>query len=105
MSVKPTNLHRLREKLAAEFLALMDSGEVVTTADGEPLLVDGKPVMKRPSPAMLNVIRQFLRDNGIDRDPIEADPSRPALTTGLPFVEDDSNDYKGLPLPEDLETS
>ncbi len=101
MSVKRANLYQLRERLATEFLEIMHQGNPVMV-EGKPLIIDGKVVMERPSPAMLNTIRQFLRDNGIDRDPIEADPSRPALTTGLPFVEEDSSDYKGLPLPEDL---
>lgn len=82
-----TGMYRLRERLAQEFIQMMDSGELVMV-EGQPLLIDGKPVMKRPSPAMLNVIRQFLRDNGIDRDPTDVDPDKPPLVESLPFVEE-----------------
>lgn len=87
MSVTKTNMHRLRERLAKEFEKILTEGEVVMK-DGEPLVIDGKLVIKRPSPAMFNVIRQFLRDNGIDRDPVDIDPEKPSVVTNLPFHED-----------------
>lgn len=96
MPVLKTNLHRLRERLAKEFIHLMDSGEVVMNGE-EPLVVDGKLVMKRPSPAMLNVIRQFLRDNGIDRDPIDVPEDKPPLTKSLPFEEPEEAEILQLP--------
>jgi hypothetical protein len=83
------NKHRLRERLAEEFNAILDSGEVLMK-DGEPVLIDGKPIMKRPSPAMYNVIRQYLKDNGIDRDPLELKSQTliEADAKTLPFDED-----------------
>ena len=85
------NKHRLRERLAEEFNAILDHGEVLMK-DGELVLIDGKPIMKRPSPAMYNVIRQYLKDNGIDRDPLDLKRST--------LIEDD---VKTLPFDEDAE--
>ena len=90
-----TNLHRLRERLAKEFEQILNDGEVVMVGD-QPLVVDGKVVVKRPSPAMYNVIRQFLRDNGIDREPVNVDPDKPSVISALPFHEDPS-EIEGLP--------
>ena len=88
-------MHRLRERLAQEFAAILNEGEVAMR-DGEPLVIDGKLVMKRPSPAMFNVMRQFLKDNGIDRDPLEAEANRPGVIESLPFHEDPL-EIEGLP--------
>lgn len=95
MSVSKNNLYRLRERIAKDFDDLLANGEVVMK-DGEPLVLDGKVVMKRPSPAMYNVIRQFLRDNGIDRDPLDVPAGKPASVSALPFHEDPS-EIEGLP--------
>ena len=86
---KPTKLHSLRERLAGEFQSILDSGEVLMK-DGEPVLIDGRPIMKKPSPAMYNVIRQFLKDNGIDRDPLDSTGHTliDATPKSLPFDED-----------------
>ena len=87
MATKRTNLHRLRERIASDFMEILDKGEVLMK-EGEPLVIDGQVVVKRPSPAMYNVIRQFLRDNGIDREPVDVDPSKPSVVSQLPFAED-----------------
>jgi hypothetical protein len=89
MSVQRNNMHRLRERLAKDFEQILNEGEPLVV-NGEPLVIDGKVVMKRPAPAMYNVIRQFLRDNGIDREPIDPDPAKPAVVAALPFHEDPS---------------
>ncbi len=99
MSVTATNMHRLRERLAKEFEQILREGEVVMK-DGEPLVIDGKVVLKRPSPAMFNVIRQFLRDNGIDRDPVDIDPAKPALVESLPFAEEEPLPIEHLESPD-----
>lgn len=95
MAVTRNNMHRLRERLAKEFEQILSEGEVVMV-NGEPLVINGKVVMKRPSPAMYNVIRQFLRDNGIDRDPVDVPGDRPALVETLPFMEE-AQEINGLP--------
>ncbi|OQW34879.1 MAG: hypothetical protein A4E20_01495 [Nitrospira sp. SG-bin2] len=92
----PTTLHRLRERLAKEFEEILNSGEIVMKSDGEPLVIDGKVIMKRPSPAMYNVIRQFLRDNGIDREPVDVPPGQPVVDS-LPFAEEEPKEIEGLP--------
>jgi hypothetical protein len=96
-------MHRLRERLAKDFEQILNEGEPLVV-NGEPLVIDGKVVMKRPAPAMYNVIRQFLRDNGIDREPV--DPTTPKGTpiAALPFVEDPS-EIEGLPAHLQIERS
>jgi hypothetical protein len=103
MSVAKTNMHRLRERLAADFEALLKEGEVVMQ-NGEPLVIEGKLVMKRPSPAMYNVIRQFLKDNGIDREPVDVPAVGVKDVSSLPFHEDPS-EIEGLPPHLRLPTS
>jgi len=58
-----THLERLHEKLAKELLEQIEEGGV--TPEG---------VRTRPSASILNVARQFLKDNGIDSVPVEASP-------------------------------
>jgi hypothetical protein len=83
-------MHSLRERLASDFEQILKEGEPLLV-NGEPLVIDGKVVMKRPAPAMYNVIRQFLRDNGIDREPLDQPPGgKPAIVSALPFHEDPS---------------
>jgi hypothetical protein len=95
MSVQRTNMHRLRERLAKDFEEILNVGEPLMV-NGEPLVIDGKVVMKRPAPAMYNVIRQFLRDNGIDREPVDLPNDKPSVVANLPFHEDPS-EIEGLP--------
>ncbi len=96
MPVSRTNLHRLRERLAKEFHDLLENGEPMIV-NGEVLRDDkGRVIMQRPSAAMLGNIRQFLRDNGIDRDPVDVDPETPPLVKSLPFEDDQDQ----LPHPE-----
>jgi hypothetical protein len=88
-------MHSLRERLASDFEQILKEGEPLVV-NGEPLVIDGKVVMKRPAPAMYNVIRQFLRDNGIDREPLDVPPGKPTTVAALPFHEDPS-EIEGLP--------
>lgn len=83
---KPTRLYQLREELINKaFYAL--EGEAVTDKEGNPIIIDGKLLMKPPGAATLNVIRQLLKDNGIDREPLEAPPAK-TVTDGLPFADE-----------------
>jgi hypothetical protein len=36
---------------------------------------------------MMNTVRQLLKDNGVDHEPIEVDQSRPPLTSLIPADE------------------
>lgn len=69
-------LHRL---LAEEFVRRIRSGEA--------------------SPADLNAARQFLRDNGIDATPNEANPLF-NLAMALPFNSEKPIEVKGLAIKE-----
>jgi hypothetical protein len=97
MPVSRTNLHRLRERLAREFQEILDKGEPLVV-NGEVLKdASGNAVMQRPSSAMLNTIRQFLRDNGIDREPVDVPEDKPPLTKSLPFEEAEEAEVLQLP--------
>lgn len=89
MAVVKTQLYRLRERLTQEFAAILqEGGDLILTKEGQPILdKDGKPLRKQLSPAMLNVIRQHLKDNGIDSDPIETTFQTVDAKNALPFEE------------------
>jgi hypothetical protein len=53
---------------------------------------------------MYNVIRQFLRDNGIDREPLDVPPGKPTTVSALPFHEDPS-EIEELPAHLQIEGS
>lgn len=99
--VHNTKLYRVREKLTQECDDLLTRGEPCFDKEGNVIMVDGKPLMRRPSAATLSVIRQFLRDNGAVVDPIDLPVDKPALTDSLPFTE--PSEIKELPLQDDRE--
>lgn len=99
--VHSTKLHRVREKLAQECEDLLTNGEPCFDREGNVVMIDGKPLMKRPTAATLSVIRQFLRDNGVVVDPIESPGDKPALTDSLPFEE--PSEIKEIALQDDTE--
>ena len=101
MTVRTTKLYKLRAILTEEFFDLMLKGEPYCDKEGTVVMVDGKPLMKRPPAATLNVIRQYLRDQGIDSDPLEPGPD-PNEIKGLPFRDDPSN-IQGLPAPQNCD--
>lgn len=81
---QPTRLYQLRE-LAIRQAFEMLKGTVVYDKDGAVALnQDGSIYLLPPSPAAMNVIRQLLKDNGVDREPVEAEPSTPPLTALIP---------------------
>ena len=80
-----TKLYQLRERMIDEcFQALL--GTPALDKEGHVIMVDGKPLMIRPTASTLNVIRQTLKDNGIDHEPITAEA--PNRLKELPFVEE-----------------
>lgn len=83
MTTRPTKLHQLRERVIDECFAALE-GELVMV-DGAPLMHDGKFVRTRPTASTLNVIRQLLKDNGVDTEPITAEA--PNRLKELPFEE------------------
>ncbi|MGL5935034.1 MAG: hypothetical protein ACRCZI_05370 [Cetobacterium sp.] len=89
MGTNSTKLHRIRELLAQEFLLALQTKEVYTDKEGVPIMIDGKPLRKSHSPAMLTAAAKFLKDNGIDRDPIDGDYEGKPVVEDLPFTEPD----------------
>lgn len=86
---QPTRLYQLRD------LAIMQSFEMlkgtpVYDKDGAVVLnTNGSIYLLPPTPAAMNVIRQLLKDNGVDREPVEAEQSKPALTSLIPPNEEE----------------
>ena len=76
-------LYRLRELAIAQAFQML-KGRPAEDKEGNLILIDGQPLMLPPSPAAMNVIRQLLKDNGVDREPIEAIPGGRALTECIP---------------------
>jgi hypothetical protein len=74
MSVQPTKLERLHRDFS-DTLSEMLKGEPLVDANGTAVLDElGKPIYVRPKAAILKEIREFLKDNGIDSEPIEGTP-------------------------------
>ena len=74
-------------------LKIVREGVPLTDAAGNPVLVDGKPVMGPPSAAMLNVIRGRLKDCGITSDASQSSSPIAKIATHLAAAQ------KGAKLP------
>jgi hypothetical protein len=92
MSVAKTKLNKLRERVIEECFNALE-GELILV-EGVPLIVDGKPLRTRPTASTLNVIRQLLKDNGIDREAVEA-PAK-VITDALPFEDPETPQIQHL---------
>ena len=68
--VRTTYMGKLHENLCKVMLEAL-KGEPLFDKKGKPVLRDGEPVMILPRAATLKEIREFLKDNGIDQEPIE----------------------------------
>lgn len=74
---------RLHELTAKELLDILENGMEVVTKDGE-------VIRARPNAAMLNTIRQFLKDNGVGfADTPDDDPFIKGIKGRLPDFNDD----------------
>lgn len=74
MSVKHTKLERLYSALAETFLEGL-RGEPLVDPNGAAILDENsKPIYVRPKPAFLKEVREFLKDNGIDSEPLDGTP-------------------------------
>jgi hypothetical protein len=72
--VQPTKLERLHKGLADTFLDML-KGEPLVDPNGTAILDEhSKVIYVRPKAAILKEIREFLKDNGIDSEPIEGTP-------------------------------
>lgn len=81
--VVSTRLYQLRE-LAIQQAFEMLKGRPLVDSDGELVLVNGEIYLLPPSPAALNTIRQLLKDNGVDRDPVETTVAKRPITALIP---------------------
>ena len=73
----------------ADWCKLILKGIPLLSEEGKAVLdEDGKPYLIPPSPAHLNIIRQFLKDNKIDSP--ETENKIKDVTSDLPSFEGDS---------------
>lgn len=77
MAASKDLMERIHEALATEIAKMLDEG--VITKDDE-----GNIVKLSPTPAMINVIRQFLKDNNIEAD-VSKNKALQSVVAGLPF--------------------
>ena len=84
-------LDPLHKALAEHFADVLVNGEEVKSVDRE----TGEVTLKRvpPSAAMLNQIRQFLKDNGVEA--ASTSQRMRNLTEGLPFSGSEDEDEEG----------
>lgn len=78
MSASDKTLSDIHEALAKELLKRVK--------DGEDEVVDGEIVKVSAKPATLNVVRQFLKDNGVEARPAAGSPLG-KLADSLPFTD------------------
>lgn len=90
---RSTKANKLHDKLCDVLTDLMDNGEVVE--------VEGEMRKRPPSAAILNVVRQFLKDNDITGIPVDGTPLNALTQTerkALPFA--DTQDVDTLMVPD-----
>ena len=72
--VQPTKLERLHKGLADTFLDML-KGEPLVDPNGTAILDEhSKVIYVRPKAAILKEIREFLKDNGVDSEPMDGTP-------------------------------
>lgn len=59
-------LGSLHGALAQTLAAAIHEGELILDKEGQPIIIDGKPLRKPASASLLSVARQFLKDNRIE---------------------------------------
>ena len=59
-------LGNLHGALAGTLADAIKHGELVLDKEGQPIIIDGKPLRKAASASVLSVARQFLKDNRIE---------------------------------------
>lgn len=81
----------LTHKEFSAWCRLILQGVPLLDRDGRAVLKeDGQPWLVPPSPAHMNVIRQFLKDNGIEAAVIPLDSNKGDMSD-LPTFDDDGN--------------
>lgn len=82
-----TRGYKMRNDLLAIMERIIEQGGDPIIIDGQPLIVNGKVMMKFPDASTLNSIRQTLKDCGYIAGPEDLEPARNSLAAGLPFSE------------------
>lgn len=77
MAASKDMMERLHTALATELATMLSEGCTEVTKDGEVVKVS-------PPSSTLNVIRQFLKDNGIESELTNSKPLQ-SVVAGLPF--------------------
>ncbi len=90
-----SKLNRLHTVLSEVFLELL-KGEPLVDANGTAIVDEqGKPIYLRPKANILKEAREFLKDNGIDREPLPG--------TGLPEMVKQLQKFDDEPLQIEVE--
>ncbi len=88
MSADEKTLGSMHDRMAVVMKDILDNGETAMNKEGE------KVTGLTPSASTLNVIRQFLKDNGIDTARRKASPVA-SLAESLPTFEPDAEEDDG----------
>jgi len=68
--VQRTKLYEIHQKQCRVLLKALD-GEPLLDGEGNPVIIAGEVFLKPPTAAVLREVREFLKDNGIDQEPME----------------------------------
>jgi hypothetical protein len=79
-------LQKLHSDLAKELSKMVRGGQVVMDEKGMPVVIS-------PTPAVLNVVRQFLKDNNIQAH-LDNNEDLQDLESALPFHDEPQHEHK-----------
>jgi hypothetical protein len=72
-NIRPVKLPGLHRGLTDEFFEQLKP-QPILDKEGHIVYFEGKPLMRRAPASVLKEVREFLKDNGIDEEPIEGGP-------------------------------
>ena len=84
-SASENDMRELHGELSAQLRKMLVGGQVVMSEDG-------LPVVLSPTPAVLNVVRQFLKDNNVHAKPTNTNDLG-ELVDSLPFEETEARPH------------
>lgn len=85
--VGPARLPKLHVDYTAELFEQLKP-QPVLDKEGHIVYFEGKPLMRRAPASVLKEVREFLKDNGIDQEPLEGGPVA-SLATQLRHFDDE----------------
>lgn len=98
---KTTNVTRLGRIQVALSEALIESlkGEPLIDSEGDPILVNGKPLLGPPKAGILKEAREYLKDMGITEEPEESEGREVhQISAAVKKYEDDQDALLNAPL-------